>query len=142
MYVCVDVFFFKQKTAYEMRISDWSSDVCSSDLARLCADRQGARGGVEDGRICLRRPDDRADGAEDGRDGNRRPVREALAQLEQQLRRQDRLSARAKERRQLPHPLRPNRAQLTPRLYRRTPPDILLLHAARRGRAEPRDGRG
>src|SRR3546814_9749415 len=30
-------FFFKQKTAYEMRISDWSSDVCSSDL--LCATR-------------------------------------------------------------------------------------------------------
>src|SRR3546814_10307853 len=30
--VCVRVFFFKQKTAYEMRISDWSSDVCSSDL--------------------------------------------------------------------------------------------------------------
>src|SRR3546814_10733309 len=28
----VYVFFFKQKTAYEMRISDWSSDVCSSDL--------------------------------------------------------------------------------------------------------------
>src|SRR3546814_10323653 len=28
----VDFFFFKQKTAYEMRISDWSSDVCSSDL--------------------------------------------------------------------------------------------------------------
>src|SRR3546814_10070950 len=27
------VFFFKQKTAYDMRISDWSSDVCSSDLA-------------------------------------------------------------------------------------------------------------
>src|SRR3546814_4447016 len=34
MYVrfCVFFFFFKQKTAYEMRISDWSSDVCSSDL--------------------------------------------------------------------------------------------------------------
>src|SRR3546814_2549404 len=32
MYCC---FFFKQKTAYEMRISDWSSDVCSSDLAEL-----------------------------------------------------------------------------------------------------------
>src|SRR3546814_8354441 len=31
MYCCY-VFFFKQKTAYEMRISDWSSDVCSSDL--------------------------------------------------------------------------------------------------------------
>src|SRR3546814_13883595 len=29
------VFFFKQKTAYEMRISDWSSDVCSSDLVPL-----------------------------------------------------------------------------------------------------------
>src|SRR3546814_3883002 len=28
-------FFFKQKTAYEMRISDWSSDVCSSDLPAL-----------------------------------------------------------------------------------------------------------
>src|SRR3546814_3103936 len=28
----LDLFFFKQKTAYEMRISDWSSDVCSSDL--------------------------------------------------------------------------------------------------------------
>src|SRR3546814_4126931 len=33
MYVYVSIFFFfKQKTAYEMRISDWSSDVCSSDL--------------------------------------------------------------------------------------------------------------
>src|SRR3546814_10251585 len=29
---CRLFFFFKQKTAYEMRISDWSSDVCSSDL--------------------------------------------------------------------------------------------------------------
>src|SRR3546814_4847861 len=29
---CLYFFFFKQKTAYEMRISDWSSDVCSSDL--------------------------------------------------------------------------------------------------------------
>src|SRR3546814_14635400 len=32
---CAFVFFFKQKTAYEMRISDWSSDVCSSDLTGL-----------------------------------------------------------------------------------------------------------
>src|SRR3546814_9300328 len=32
MIVYVVFFFFKQKTAYEMRISDWSSDVCSSDL--------------------------------------------------------------------------------------------------------------
>src|SRR3546814_18176914 len=30
--MCCVLFFFKQKTAYEMRISDWSSDVCSSDL--------------------------------------------------------------------------------------------------------------
>src|SRR3546814_2272764 len=29
------IFFFKQKTAYEMRISDWSSDVCSSDLRQI-----------------------------------------------------------------------------------------------------------
>src|SRR3546814_4757258 len=32
------MFFFKQKTAYEMRISDWSSDVCSSDLAPVQTD--------------------------------------------------------------------------------------------------------
>src|SRR3546814_18277785 len=32
MFRVLFVFFFKQKTAYEMRISDWSSDVCSSDL--------------------------------------------------------------------------------------------------------------
>src|SRR3546814_7340903 len=36
MYIHV-FFFFKQKTAYEMRISDWSSDVCSSDLRRTRA---------------------------------------------------------------------------------------------------------
>src|SRR3546814_3476765 len=38
--VIVDVlffFFFKQKTAYELRISDWSSDVCSSDLLSSCS---------------------------------------------------------------------------------------------------------
>src|SRR3546814_11964452 len=40
------VFFFKQKTAYEMRISDWSSDVCSSDLTTPVVDidlRPGGR---------------------------------------------------------------------------------------------------
>src|SRR3546814_15337048 len=43
------VFFFKQKTAYEMRISDWSSDVCSSDLhawtkfAAICEAQGGMR---------------------------------------------------------------------------------------------------
>src|SRR3546814_9927072 len=41
--VCCDVLFFKQKTAYEMRISDWSSDVCSSDLRlRAARNLQGA----------------------------------------------------------------------------------------------------
>src|SRR3546814_10616628 len=34
-FLCSVFFFFKQKTAYEMRISDWSSDVCSSDLLPL-----------------------------------------------------------------------------------------------------------
>src|SRR3546814_3314651 len=34
MFFSCRLFFFKQKTAYEMRISDWSSDVCSSDLLR------------------------------------------------------------------------------------------------------------
>src|SRR3546814_19826045 len=65
------VFFFKQKTAYEMRISDWSSDVCSSDLGNLprlgqgrldvgCAGRELdqpvvdlTRGGVEGGAGCV-----------------------------------------------------------------------------------------
>src|SRR3546814_5486246 len=41
-------FFFKQKTAYEMRISDWSSDVCSSDLI-------GRAGNMGVGRIAQRR---------------------------------------------------------------------------------------
>src|SRR3546814_16356583 len=40
MLIILFFFFFKQKTAYEMRISDWSSDVCSSDLLRQA---QGAR---------------------------------------------------------------------------------------------------
>src|SRR3546814_8327720 len=57
MLYCVSlvlVFFFKQKTAYEMRISDWSSDVCSSDLGEKLAEHLDAprqpqrigRGGV------------------------------------------------------------------------------------------------
>src|SRR3546814_4576131 len=64
-------FFFKQKTAYEMRISDWSSDVCSSDLAvvepgalpaqrpaaRLAGDVVGAVARDEDMRLGLERQD-------------------------------------------------------------------------------------
>src|SRR3546814_2578487 len=45
MIICIYLFFvfFRQKTAYDLRISDWSSDVCSSDLAGDVAD------GVADG---------------------------------------------------------------------------------------------
>src|SRR3546814_4130378 len=39
--MCMCIFFFKQKTAYEMRISDWSSDVCSSDLADRHHEQRG-----------------------------------------------------------------------------------------------------
>src|SRR3546814_20902293 len=42
-------FFFKQKTAYEMRISDWSSDVCSSDLDPLAQAPGGAVGRLRRG---------------------------------------------------------------------------------------------
>src|SRR3546814_20030716 len=42
-------FFFKQKTAYEMRISDWSSDVCSSDLENHPLERCGCLGLGEEG---------------------------------------------------------------------------------------------
>src|SRR3546814_7912954 len=45
--VCL-FFFFKQKTAYEMRISDWSADVCSSDL--------GVERGTEPARLVTRQP--------------------------------------------------------------------------------------
>src|SRR3546814_4324157 len=41
-------FFFKQKPAYEMRISDWSSDVCSSDLATPLRDLRAAIGTLRD----------------------------------------------------------------------------------------------
>src|SRR3546814_20852033 len=49
-------FFFKQKTAYEMRISDWSSDVCSSDLdfdvlLRLARQLVGRQNGIVGGGI-------------------------------------------------------------------------------------------
>src|SRR3546814_16693014 len=66
MYLSVFVFFFfKQKTAYEMRISDWSSDVCSSDLRRYDA---AARGWREPSRHRRRR---RGRGRGSGRSGQR-----------------------------------------------------------------------
>src|SRR3546814_9861982 len=46
------IFFFKQKTAYEMRISDWSSDVCSSDLFEL-RERHRAAGFLNEQRAKL-----------------------------------------------------------------------------------------
>src|SRR3546814_1950247 len=46
MYYSSFFFFFKQKTAYEMRISDWSSDVCSSDLVKRRADNLQAQAAV------------------------------------------------------------------------------------------------
>src|SRR3546814_5257512 len=57
----VFVFFFKQKTAYEMRISDWSSDVCSSDLARGGAQSTNiGRGVTSRATICAQRNAGRA----------------------------------------------------------------------------------
>src|SRR3546814_15628595 len=59
--LCVLVFFFKQKTAYEVRISDWSSDVCSSDLRvvkRFDLYREGAQIGTVPDRLARARIDD------------------------------------------------------------------------------------
>src|SRR3546814_10906080 len=64
-------FFFKQKTAYEMRISDWSSDVCSSDLGR---EDQGPGQGRS-------RPSGRRHHAGEGRAGARRGSRGGSARL-------------------------------------------------------------
>src|SRR3546814_7116278 len=47
---CRFVFFFKQKTAYEMRISDWSSDVCSSDLRIVGSCTGRAEGDLRSGK--------------------------------------------------------------------------------------------
>src|SRR3546814_6483855 len=63
--LCLFFFLFKQKTAYEMRISDWSSDVCSSDL----------QGSGDDARRDLRRA--RSAPADAGADEHRQPSRQA-----------------------------------------------------------------
>src|SRR3546814_8231061 len=62
--VSLFVFVFKQKTAYEMRISDWSSDVCSSDLGDAAVERPEAdrdRRPVRDGEQDDREPDEEGD---------------------------------------------------------------------------------
>src|SRR3546814_3657652 len=58
---CVFFFFFKQKTAYEMRISDWSSDVCSSDLFLL---HNLVLVGFEEKRVAVRERDIAAHGVD------------------------------------------------------------------------------
>src|SRR3546814_16101518 len=68
-------FFFKQKTAYEMRISDWSSDVCSSDLDDLEFDRRGGARAHPVGRDDLA---DRQVGARQRRPQDRRLVDSAV----------------------------------------------------------------
>src|SRR3546814_5469386 len=60
MFLIRVIFFFKQKTAYEMRISDWSSDVCSSDLIRWIVDQRlqrcfPIRINARDEAFCLKR---------------------------------------------------------------------------------------
>src|SRR3546814_1353676 len=66
----VHFFFFKQKTAYEMRISDWSSDVCSSDLVEidagigLAADIAEQRGTADVAAIFVARSEERRVGKE------------------------------------------------------------------------------
>src|SRR3546814_9226728 len=89
----VCVLFFKQKTAYEMRISDWSSDVCSSDLLlRQCEGAEGESGrrdrqGLDrrqvparpraHGRRCPGRPEAASGRAEEGLEGGGRRRRAA-----------------------------------------------------------------
>src|SRR3546814_17232625 len=69
MYHSSFFFFFKQKTAYEMRISDWSSDVCSSDLLPVqLPDRLCAAGEPEEGGDLALYPAAAAAGADQGRD--------------------------------------------------------------------------
>src|SRR3546814_3552145 len=74
MVLCFVFFFFKQKTAYEMRISDWSSDVCSSDLRHAAADQPRGRQSDQDQDGDRRRVGER-----------RHPVVEAV-RLDQELR--------------------------------------------------------
>src|SRR3546814_6278984 len=73
----VGFFFFKQKTAYEMRISDWSSDVCSSDLE---LDQIGVdHNDVADGHAAVAHADHRQAHHADQADGDD----DALADVEQ-----------------------------------------------------------
>src|SRR3546814_4750348 len=89
-----EFFFFKQKTAYEMRISDWSSDVCSSDLGGVADARTGAGGRAGRGpcpdRARERREDHRQAGNRIGRDrpptGDVHPARPGAVRVPAQRR--------------------------------------------------------
>src|SRR3546814_7067140 len=74
-------FFFKQKTAYEMRISDWSSDVCSSDLQRMhaVARHRAEAGLVADHAAIGGRADHRTDGLAAERSEERRVGKECVS---------------------------------------------------------------
>src|SRR3546814_4739305 len=87
-------FFFKQKTAYEMRISDWSSDVCSSDLRAahrraLGAQHRPAPVGhrYDDAELCGAHPRHRGDPArypqDDPRPARARKIRDADGRRDQ-----------------------------------------------------------
>src|SRR3546814_7575329 len=52
--ICVGLFCFKRKTAYEMRISDWSSDVCSSDLLVAAFDEDGGEAALRHEALLIR----------------------------------------------------------------------------------------
>src|SRR3546814_3137137 len=83
MFLCVFmcfIFFFKQKTAYEMRISDWSSDVCSSDLrsTQTVSDTSQSSDGQKDAGVTVANnlPDAQDSNAENGSTRSERRVRE------------------------------------------------------------------
>src|SRR3546814_4060180 len=88
LYFCV-IFVFKQKTAYELRISDWSSDVCSSDLTRRPDDDRGQGGRIPDPAI----------GAKGARGGHPPDPRDA-APLGRRHHRRDQGEFRSEERRE------------------------------------------
>src|SRR3546814_1548536 len=87
--LCSVFFFFKQKTAYEMRISDWSSDVCSSDLA-AGGDRQALRQHQDEGtQIDVARGEAGLGEDRHGRERQRR-LRDIIAGIGLQLRSEER----------------------------------------------------